>query len=97
MIAGIKPSLEIGAKNKDAAGKDILGLRAFDISLDIGFGSDIFFPLFKLSFIATFLCKPIINGFVSALAIIISFGQLKYLLGISLSQTSLIQNILIFD
>ena len=49
MIAGIKPSLEIGAKNKDAAGKDILGLRAFDISLDIGFGSDIFFPLFKLS------------------------------------------------
>ena len=49
MIAGIKPSLEIGAKNKDAAGKDILGLRAFDFSLEIGFGSDIFFPLFKLS------------------------------------------------
>ena len=49
IIGGIKPSLEIGAKNKDEAGKDILELRAFDISLEIGFGADLFFPLFKLS------------------------------------------------
>ena len=49
LIAGFKPGLEIGAKNKDEAGKDILELKAFDISLEIGFGADIFFPLFKLS------------------------------------------------
>ena len=49
IIGGIKPSLEIGAKNKDEAGKDILELRAFDVSLEIGFGADLFFPLFKLS------------------------------------------------
>ena len=49
LIGGLKPSLEIGAKNKDEAGKDILDLKAFDISLEIGFGSDLFFQLFKLS------------------------------------------------
>ena len=49
IIAGLKPSLEIGAKNKDEAGKDILDLRSFDVSFELGFGSDIFFQLFKLS------------------------------------------------
>ena len=49
LIAGLKPTLEIGAKNKDEAGKDILDLKSFDISLEIGFGSDLFFQLFKLS------------------------------------------------
>ena len=49
MIAGLKPSLEIGAKNKDEAGKDILDLRSFDVSFELGFGSDVFFQLFKLS------------------------------------------------
>ena len=49
LIAGIKPSLEIGAKNKDEAGEDILDLKAFDISLEVGFGSDLFFQLFKFS------------------------------------------------
>ncbi len=49
MLAGLKPSLEIGAKNKDEAGKDILNVPSFDLSLEIGFGSDIFFQLFKLS------------------------------------------------
>ena len=66
------------------------------ISLAFMVGSfQIIMALFRFSFITNFLSKPIINGFVSALAIIIGFGQLKYLLGISLSQTSLIQNILI--
>ena len=69
-------------------------LMAISLAFIVG-SFQLIMALFKLSFIATFLCKPIINGFVSALAIIISFGQLKYLLGISLSQTSLIQNILI--
>ncbi len=49
IIGGIKPSLEIGAKNKDEAGKDILDLKAFDISFELGFGSDFFFQLFKFS------------------------------------------------
>jgi SulP family sulfate permease len=69
-------------------------LMAISLAFIVG-SFQIIMALFKFSFIATFLCKPIINGFVSALAIIIGFGQLKYLLGISLSQTSLIQNILI--
>jgi len=69
-------------------------LMAISLAFIVG-SFQIIMALFRFSFIATFLCKPIINGFVSALSIIIGFGQLKYLLGISLSQTSLIQNILI--
>ena len=69
-------------------------LMAISLAFIVG-SFQIIMALFKFSFITSFLSKPIINGFVSALAIIIGFGQLKYLLGISLSQTSLIQNILI--
>ena len=32
IISGFKPSLEIGAKNKDEAGEDILDLKSFDVS-----------------------------------------------------------------
>ena len=49
IISGLKPGIEVGAKNKDEAGKDILGLKAYDISFELGFGADIFFELFKLS------------------------------------------------
>ena len=69
-------------------------LMAISLAFIVG-SFQIIMALFKFSFITNFLSKPLINGFVSALAIIIGFGQLKYLLGISLSQTSLIQNILI--
>ena len=69
-------------------------LMAISLAFIVG-SFQIIMALFKFSFIAIFLSKPIINGFVSALAIIIGFSQLKHLLGISLSKTSLIQNILI--
>ena len=69
-------------------------LMAISLAFIVG-SFQIIMALFRFSFITSFLSKPLINGFVSALAIIIGFGQLKYLLGISLSQTSLIQNILI--
>ena len=69
-------------------------LMAISLAFIVG-SFQIIMSLFRFSFITSFLSKPIINGFISALAIIIGFGQLKYLLGISLSQTSLIQNILI--
>ena len=48
-IRGMDICINTSAKNKDEAGKDILELRAFDVSLEIGFGADLFFPLFKLS------------------------------------------------
>jgi len=69
-------------------------LMAISLAFIVG-SFQIIMALFRFSFIATLLCKPVINGFISALAIIIGFGQLKYLLGIPISQTSLIQNILI--
>ena len=37
IISGLKPGIEVGAKNKDEAGKDILGLKAYDISFELGF------------------------------------------------------------
>ena len=69
-------------------------LMAISLAFIVG-SFQIIMALFRFSFITNLLSKPIINGFVSALAIIIGFSQLKYLLGISLSQTSIIQNILI--
>jgi len=69
-------------------------LMAISLAFIVG-SFQILMALFRFSFIAVLLCKPLINGFISALAIIIGFSQLKYLLGIHISQTSLIKNILI--
>ncbi len=69
-------------------------LMAISLAFIVG-SFQILMALFRFSFITVLLCKPLINGFISALAIIIGFSQLKYLLGIHISQTSLIQNILI--
>ena len=69
-------------------------LMAISLAFIVG-SFQILMALFRFSFIAVLLSKPLINGFISALAIIIGFSQLKYLLGIHISQTSLIQNILI--
>ena len=44
--------------------------------------------LFRMGFIVSFLSKPVISGFTSAAAIIIGLSQLKYLLGIQLSQSN---------
>ena len=69
-------------------------LMAISLAFIVG-SFQIIMALFRFSLIATLLCKPLINGFISALAIIIGFSQFKYLLEIPISQTSLIQNILI--
>ena len=105
-ILGTSRQLAVGPVAIDslivASGLGVISISSPDqyilmaISLAFIVGSlQIIMALFRFSFITSFLSKPIINGFVSALAIIIGFSQLKYLLGISLTQTSLIQNILI--
>ncbi len=82
-----------------------LGIMAFSnpeeyilmaISLAFIVGSfQLIMASFKLSFIVTFLSKPIISGFVSAIAIIIGFSQLKFLFGISISESNLIKDVLL--
>ena len=44
--------------------------------------------LLKMGFIVNFLSKPVISGFTSAAAIIISLNQLRHILGISISQSN---------
>ena len=44
--------------------------------------------LFRMGFIISFLSKPVIIGFTSAAAVIIGLSQLKYILGIELSQSN---------
>jgi SulP family sulfate permease len=46
--------------------------------------------LLRLGFLAYFLSHPVISGFISGSAILITIGQLKYLLGISLPGGSII-------
>jgi hypothetical protein len=48
MIAGIKPAIEAGAKKKDKKETD-LRTNNKDLSLEYGFGFDIYYPLFKFS------------------------------------------------
>jgi SulP family sulfate permease len=48
----------------------------------------------RLGFLINFLSHPVISGFTSAAAFIIGFSQLKFLLGVEVSQTNRIQDIL---
>ncbi len=51
--------------------------------------------IFRLGFLINFLSHPVISGFTSAAAFIIGFSQLKFLLGIDLSRTNRIQDIIV--
>lgn len=48
MVAGIKPSIEVGAKKKQKS-EDDLRTKSMDVSLEIGFGLDNYFELFKFA------------------------------------------------
>ena len=49
---------------------------------------------FRLGFLVNFLSHPVITGFTSAAALIIAFGQLKHLMGISIPRSHYIHEIL---
>jgi SulP family sulfate permease len=49
----------------------------------------------RLGFLINFLSHPVISGFTSAAAFIIGFSQLKFLLGVEVSQTNRIQDIVL--
>lgn len=50
MVGGIKPGFEASGKNDvDEISKENLDIRAFNLSLDAGFGIDMYYPLFKFS------------------------------------------------
>lgn len=50
--------------------------------------------VFKLGFLVNFLSHPVLNGFTSAAAIIISVSQLKHLLGIDLSNSIYVHEVI---
>ncbi|MEQ8926110.1 MAG: porin family protein, partial [Fulvivirga sp.] len=50
MVGGVKPGFEASGKNDvDEVSKENLDIRAFNLSLDVGFGIDMYYPLFKFS------------------------------------------------
>jgi len=50
MIGGIKPGLEASGKNDiDEVSEDNIDINTFNLSVDIGFGFDFYYPLFKFS------------------------------------------------
>ncbi len=50
MVGGIKPGFEASGKNDvDEVSKENLDINAFNLSLDVGFGIDMYYPLFKFS------------------------------------------------
>jgi SulP family sulfate permease len=54
----------------------------------------VLFGIFKLGFLVNFLSKPVISGFTSAAALIIGLNQLKHLLGINISRSNRVQDLI---
>jgi len=52
------------------------------------------FGLFRMGFLVNFLSQPVISGYTSAAAIIIGLSQLKHLLGVEMSSSNLIHEII---
>lgn len=49
-VGGVKPGLEASGKNDvESVGDDNLNIREFNMSVDVGFGVDLYYPLFKFS------------------------------------------------
>lgn len=57
---------------------------------------DIFMGLFRLGFLVNFLSQAVISGFISAAAIVITFSQVKHLLGLKIPQTESFLQVLMF-
>ncbi|MFL2603423.1 MAG: SulP family inorganic anion transporter [Flavobacteriaceae bacterium] len=51
--------------------------------------------IFKMGFFVSFLSKPVISGFTSGAALIISLSQVKYLTGIPIAQNNKMQDFII--
>jgi len=51
--------------------------------------------VFRLGFLVNFLSHPVISGFTSAAALIIGLSQLKHLLGVDISRTNYVHEILL--
>lgn len=50
VVGGVKPGFEASGKNDvESSGDDNLQVKQFNTSLDLGFGLDIYYPLFKFS------------------------------------------------
>ena len=54
----------------------------------------VFLGFLRFGFLVNFMSKPVINGFSSAVAIIISLNQLNYMLGIDIASNNLIHKII---
>lgn len=49
-VGGLKPGIEASGKNDvETVGDDNLSVKDFNLSVDVGFGFDIYYPLFKFS------------------------------------------------
>lgn len=49
MIGGVKPSFEVSGKRPSEINEDVLLINTFNFALEIGFGFDIYYELFKFS------------------------------------------------
>jgi len=49
MVGGFTPGIEASGKNDQATSTETIDIKRFNLSIDAGFGFDLYFPLFKLS------------------------------------------------
>lgn len=49
LLTGVKPGIEVSGKNQIQSGNETLDIREGNLSVEVGAGLDIYFPLFKFS------------------------------------------------
>lgn len=49
MVGGVKPGLEASGKKNQEYAANAVGITKMNLSLDVGFGFDLYYPLFKFS------------------------------------------------
>ena len=81
--------LDLGALSINDLGEYIQ--MAILLSLIVGI-IHLILGIFKMGFFVSFLSKPVISGFTSGAALIISLSQVKYLTGIPITQNNKLQD-----
>ncbi len=76
------------------SGTDTYLVLAFTLAFMVGI-IRLLLGVLKLGFLVNFLSRPVISGFTSAAALIIGLSQLKHLLGVNLSRSLYIHEILL--
>ena len=92
-VAMVSLLIATGVSTLAEPGSDEYIMYAIALALMVGV-VQLLMGVLRLGFLVNFLSHPVISGFTSAAALIIGFSQLKHLLGVDLSRSHFIHEII---